>query len=90
MTKPELVTAIAASAEITKTAAEKALQTVIDTISALKPGEDIRIAGLGTFTMLRRAAREGINPRNGETIQIAAQNTVRFKAGRDLKRAVNS
>lgn len=55
----------------------------------LKSGEEVKITGFGTFSVANRAARTGRNPQTGETIQIAASNSPKFKAGKGLKEAVN-
>lgn len=89
--KTELVELIAESAEISKTAAAKALNAALDGITAaLKRGETLSLLGFGTFAVKARAARSGRNPKTGETIKIAAANIPGFKAGKALKDAVNS
>ena len=73
----------------TKADAERAMETVIDSIaSALKNGEEVSIAGLGIFATKARAAREGRNPRTGETIRIAATRTAKFRPAKALKDAI--
>ena len=69
---------------------EKAYKAFIETvIEALKEGEKIQLVGFGTFDVGERAAREGRNPQTGESIQIAASKSPRFKAGKAFKDAVN-
>ena len=69
---------------------EKAYKAFIETvIEALKEGEKIQLVGFGTFDVGERAAREGSNPQTGESIQIAASKSPRFKAGKAFKDAVN-
>ncbi len=90
MRKPELVNAIADQADISKDKASQALNALLETITqALKSEDTVNLVGFGTFTQRSRAARAGKNPQTGETIQIAASNTVAFKPGKALKEAVN-
>ncbi|PIT91501.1 DNA-binding protein HU [Candidatus Kaiserbacteria bacterium CG10_big_fil_rev_8_21_14_0_10_49_17] len=73
----------------TKADAERAVETVINcVVDSLKEGEEVSIAGLGTFEAKMRAARTGRNPRTGETIQIKAMRTPKFRAAKALKDAV--
>ena len=90
MTKAELIDQMAKDAEITKTAANKALDSFVDSVTkALKKKEGrITLVGLGTFAKSRRKARKGRNPRTGEEIKIKAHNAVTFKPGKALKEAV--
>jgi len=88
--KTDLIEAIAASADIPKAAAGRALDAVVDSITgALKNGESVVLVGFGTFAVKERAARTGRNPQTGAEIQIAASNVPGFKAGKALKDAVN-
>ncbi len=90
MNKTELVDAIADSADLSKAAASKALDAVINSITdALKKGEQVSLVGFGTFVVKDRAARTGRNPRTGDPIEIAAAKVPGFKAGKALKDAVN-
>lgn len=90
MNKTELVDAIAASADLPKAAAGRALDAMIEAITdALKKDEQVVLVGFGTFAVKERAARTGRNPQTGETIQIAAAKIPGFKAGKALKDAVN-
>lgn len=90
MNKNELIDAIAAEADLSKASAGRALDAAISAISgALAKQDTVSLVGFGTFSVKHRAAREGRNPRSGETIQIAASNTPAFKAGKALKDAVN-
>ena len=69
---------------------EKAYKAFIETvIDALKDGEKVQLVGFGTFDIGERAAREGRNPQTGESIQIAASKSPRFKAGKAFKDAIN-
>lgn len=90
MNKGDLVNKIAESASITKGQAEDALNAVLDGITdALKSGDSVTLIGFGTFKKDHRAARAGRNPQTGETIQIAAKNLAKFKAGKKLTEALN-
>jgi DNA-binding protein HU-beta len=87
--KADLVDAISDKVSISKKDAETALGVVLDEIAAaLKRGDRVAISGFGTFSVGSRAARTGRNPQTGATIQIAASKTVKFKAGKALKDAV--
>lgn len=89
MNKQELVTAIAEKADMSKAEAERALNATTDVITkALKSGDAVQLIGFGTFSVKKRAAREGRNPRTGETLKIAACKAPAFKAGSKLKAAV--
>ena len=90
MNKTELIDAVAEGADISKAAATRAVDTVLDSITAaLAKGDQVTLVGFGTFTVKDRAARTGRNPRTGEPIQIAAAKVPGFKAGKALKDAVN-
>lgn len=90
MNKKEFISAIADRAELNKSDAEAAVDAVLETITkTLKKGEQVQIVGFGSFLARRREAREGRNPRTGETIQIKASNVPAFKAGKALKDALN-
>lgn len=89
MKKLELIAKIAEKTDLTKKDAEMALKAITDSIAeALAAGEKVALTGFGTFETRERAAREGRNPRTGETIKIPAQKTPAFKAGKALKDAV--
>ena len=91
MNKNELVDAIAEEADLSKASAGRALDAAINAITgALTKQDPVSLVGFGTFSVKHRAAREGRNPRSGETIQIKASNAPGFKAGKALKDAVNS
>jgi DNA-binding protein HU-beta len=88
--KQELIENIAASADITKAAAGRALDSVIDSITdSLKKGDSVVLVGFGTFSVRDRAERMGRNPQTGEEIQIKAAKVPAFKAGKALKNAIN-
>ena len=89
MTKEELVAKVAQEAGITKTQAGKALTSILGSIEkALAKGDKVSLVGFGTFSVVRRAAREGRNPATGAPIKIPAANVPKFKAGKKLKEAV--
>ena len=90
MKKVELVEAVAEAAGLTKADATKAIDATFAVITeALAKGSKVPLVGFGTFDISKRAAREGRNPRTGETVKIAARNAVTFKAGSALKESVN-
>ena len=90
MNKNEFIDLVASKADMTKADAGRAVDAVFDAITeALQKGDDVRLVGFGTFSSSRRAAREGRNPRTGETIQIKASNQPKFSAGKGLKDALN-
>ena len=85
MTKAELVSIIAQGAGITKTAAASAFETYVATIAKeLKQNGKLGLVGFGTFTVMKRKARDGRNPQTGKTIKIPAKKVVKFKAGKTL------
>jgi DNA-binding protein HU-beta len=90
MNKNDLVASVATNSGLSKADAAKAVDAVFDSITAsLKGGNEVRLVGFGTFAVTRRRASTGRNPRTGETIQIAASNQPKFRAGKGLKDAVN-
>jgi DNA-binding protein HU-beta len=90
MNKSELIDAVAASADLSKADASKAVDAFMDSVTgALKRGEEVTLVGFGTFTVRDRAARTGRNPRTGESIKIPASKMPGFKAGKALKDSVN-
>lgn len=89
MTKEGLIDAIVSRINCSKKDAGEALDAVIDAITkALTKGEDVTITGFGTFSAKKRAARQGVNPKTGEKINIPAMTVPKFKAGKGLKEAV--
>lgn len=89
MTKAELIDKIAANAGLTKTDAGKALDATIDSVkAALKKGQKVTLVGFGTFSVSKRKARKGRNPRTGAEIKIPATKVPKFTAGKTLKDAV--
>jgi DNA-binding protein HU-beta len=90
MNKTDLVNSMAEHAGISKTAAKKALDAVLNDIEgALQKGKRVSLVGFGSWSVSRRAAREGRDPRTGQVIKIKAKNVVKFKAGSELSNAVN-
>lgn len=90
MNKAELIDAVADAADISKAAAGRSVDTVLEVITeSLKNGNAVTLVGFGTFNTRRREARTGRNPRTGEPIQIRASNLAVFKAGKALKDALN-
>jgi DNA-binding protein HU-beta len=90
MNKTELIDHIAASAEIPKVTATRALDAVIKAVtSTLKDSGSVTLAGFGTFSVGKRAARTGRNPRTGDQIRIAAAQVPKFRPGKALKDAIN-
>ena len=90
MNKTELVAAMAEQTNLSKKDTEAALKAFIDVVSEeLKKGEKVQLVGFGTFEVSERAAREGRNPQTGETMEIKASKTPKFKAGKALKDMMN-
>ncbi len=90
MNKTELVAAMAEQTNLSKKDAEAALKAFIDVVSEeLKKGEKVQLVGFGTFEVSERAARKGRNPQTGETMEIKASKTPKFKAGKALKDMMN-
>ena len=90
MNKNDLVAEVAETAGLTKADATKAVDSVLDVITgSLKKGDEVRLVGFGTFSVAKRAASEGRNPRTGEKIKIPASKRPKFSAGKALKDAVN-
>lgn len=90
MNKTELVDAVASKADLSKSDATRAIDALIDSVTdALKQGDKVSLVGFGVFSVRERAARQGRNPKTGQSIQIPAGKTPGFKAGKALKDAVN-
>ena len=90
MNKRELVESIAGNAQITRLQAAKALEAFVETVSAsLVNGDRVTLSGFGTFAVSARKARQGRNPKTGETIEIPASKSAKFKAGKNLKDKLN-
>ncbi|GHS93162.1 transcriptional regulator [Alphaproteobacteria bacterium] len=90
MNKGEFIGAVAEKAGLKKADAEKALDAVLETITAvLKEGDSLQLVGFGSFSVTKKEARTGRNPRTGTSIKIPARNAAKFKSGKELKEAVN-
>jgi DNA-binding protein HU-beta len=90
MNKQELIGTVAESASLSRADATKAVESVFESITtALKKGDEVRLVGFGTFSVSKRKASTGRNPRTGEPMSISASSQPKFKAGKGLKDAVN-
>ena len=90
MNKNELISAVADSSGLARSDAAKAVEALFECIStALGKGDEVRVVGFGTFTVARRKASTGRNPRTGAPMQIKASSQPKFKAGKTLKDSVN-
>jgi len=90
MNKNDLIGAVADASGLSRSDATKAVEGVFDSItSSLRRGDEVRLVGFGTFSVARRKASMGRNPRTGAPMEIKASNQPKFKAGKGLKDAVN-
>jgi DNA-binding protein HU-beta len=90
MNKSDLIEAMATNAGVSKAAAGKALDAMMKSITGeLMTGGRVSLVGFGSFSVSQRAARDGRNPQTGATIKIPARKVIKFKAGSELKEAVN-
>ena len=90
MNKSQLIEAVAADSGLTKADSARAIESFIDTVSkTLKKGDEVAITGFGKFSVVKRAARKGVNPRTGEAVKIKASKAPKFSAGAGLKAAVS-
>ena len=90
MNKQELIGAVAETSGLGRGDASKAVEAVFETISgALKKGDEVRLVGFGTFSVSKRKASTGRNPRTGEPMTIKASSQPKFRAGKGLKDSVN-
>ena len=90
MNKSELIDAIARHADISKAAAGRALDAMVNSIrNSLRKGDIVTLVGFGSFYVGKRTARQGRNPRTGDTIRIKAARVPKFRAGKALKDSVN-
>ena len=91
MNRTELVAAMAEKTQLSKKDADLALKAFIDVVSEeMQKGEKVQLVGFGTFEVSERSAREGRNPKTGETMTISASKSPKFKAGKALKDLVNA
>ena len=90
MNKNDLIAQVSDSTGVSRSDATRLIEATLDAITAaLKQGDEVRLVGFGTFAVSQRAATTGRNPRTGEEIQIPAVKQPKFKAGKQLKDAVN-
>ncbi|HSZ06057.1 MAG TPA: HU family DNA-binding protein [Solirubrobacteraceae bacterium] len=90
MNKSQLIDEIAKDAGLTKADASRAVDSLLDTVTrTLKKGEEVAITGFGKFSVVKRAARQGVNPRTGERVKIKASKAPKFSAGAALKQAIH-
>ncbi len=90
MTKADLIESLATKLDLQKSLAERIVNTMFDDIEgALQKGDKVNISGFGTFAVSARKARQGRNPKTGETIEIPASKSAKFKAGKNLKDKLN-
>jgi DNA-binding protein HU-beta len=89
MNKTEFINAVAAQAGLSKVDGKKAVEAMLKTISdEMKKGEKVSILGFGSFSVVEKAARKGVNPKTKQAINIPARKVVKFKAGADLAKIV--
>jgi DNA-binding protein HU-beta len=90
MNKSQLIEAIAKDTGLTKADSARAIESFLDTVQkTLKKGDEVAITGFGKFSVVKRAARQGVNPRTGERVKIKASKAPKFSAGAGLKAAVS-
>ena len=89
MNKSELIEVAASEADISKAAAGRALDAILEAVvKAVAKGDSVTLVGFGTFSVSKRKARKGRNPKTGEAIKIAAAKVPKFTAGKGLKDAI--
>jgi len=90
MNKSQLIDAVASDSGLSKADSARAIESVLDTITkTLKKGDEVGITGFGKFSVVKRAARQGVNPRSGERVKIKASKAPKFSAGAGLKQAIS-
>lgn len=90
MNKSQLIEAVASDSGLSKADSTRAIESVLETITkTLKKGDEVSITGFGKFSVVKRAARQGVNPRTGEKVKIKASKAPKFSAGATLKQAVS-
>jgi DNA-binding protein HU-beta len=90
MNKSQLIDAVASDSGLTKTDSARAVESLLHTVTkTLKKGDEVNITGFGKFSVVNRAARQGVNPRTGERVKIKASKAPKFSAGASLKHAVS-
>jgi DNA-binding protein HU-beta len=89
MNKSQLITAVSSDSGLSKVDSARAIDSLLDTVTrTLKKGDEVSITGFGKFSVVKRAARAGVNPRTGEKVKIKASKAPKFSAGATLKQAV--
>jgi DNA-binding protein HU-beta len=90
MNKSQLIAAVASDSGLSKVDSARAIDSLLDTVTrTLKKGDEVSITGFGKFSVVKRAARQGVNPRTGERVKIKASKAPKFSAGATLKQAVS-
>ncbi len=90
MNKSQLVEAVASDSGLSKADSSRAIESLLDTVTkTVKKGDEVSITGFGKFSVVKRAARQGVNPRTGERVKIKASKAPKFSAGASLKHAVS-
>lgn len=90
MNKSQLIEAVASDSGLTRSDSSRAVESVLATVTkTLKRGDEVNITGFGKFSVVRRAARQGVNPRTGERLKIKASKAPKFSAGASLKQAIS-
>lgn len=90
MNKSQLVEAVASDSGLSKADSARAIESLLDTVTkTLKKGDEVSITGFGKFSVVKRAARQGVNPRTGERVKIKASKAPKFSAGATIKQAVS-
>ena len=90
MNKSQLISAVSSDSGLSKVDSARAVESMLDTVTrALKKGDEVSITGFGKFSVVKRAARQGVNPRTGERVKIKASKAPKFSAGATLKQAVS-
>jgi DNA-binding protein HU-beta len=90
MNKSQLIDAVASDSGLTKTDSARAVESLLHAVTkTLKKGDEVNITGFGKFSVIQRAARQGVNPRTGERVKIKASKAPKFSAGASLKQAIS-
>jgi DNA-binding protein HU-beta len=90
MNKSQLIEAVAADSGLSKADSTRAIESLLGTVTkTLKKGDEVIVTGFGKFSVVKRAARQGVNPRTGERVKIKASKAPKFSAGASLKQAVS-
>jgi DNA-binding protein HU-beta len=90
MNKTQLIEAVAADSGLSKTDSSRAIESLLDMVTkTLKKGDEVSITGFGKFSVVKRAARQGVNPRSGERVKIKASKAPKFSPGASLKQAIS-